>query len=103
MDVINPLANALAQSVAAARQQAAGTAQQSRRGPAPPQDAPARGHQAAAKAQRIRRVQALTKDVAAEGDRFEHQVESTEELSPIHDDAGGGGHDPQKKKQKRKP
>ena len=76
MDVINPLANALAQSVAVARQQSAG------------------------KVQQIRRVQALQKDVAAEGDRFEHQVESTDDLSPAHDDAGRRGDDAHRKKRK---
>ena len=33
----------------------------------------------------LRRAQALRKDVAAREDTFEHQVESAEELHPIHD------------------
>ena len=33
----------------------------------------------------LRRAQALRKDVATREDTFEHQVESAEELHPIHD------------------
>ena len=62
MEIVNPLAGSLAQSTAVTRQQSAD------------------------KAQQIRRAQALRKDVAATGDTFEHQVESAEELSPIHDE-----------------
>jgi hypothetical protein len=40
----------------------------------------------AAKARQVRRAQTLARNVAAEGDTFEHQVESTEELSAIHDE-----------------
>ena len=41
---------------------------------------------AAAKARQVRRAQTVARNVAAEGDTFEHQVESTEELSAIHDE-----------------
>ena len=40
----------------------------------------------AAKARQVRRAQTVARNVAAEGDTFEHQVESTEELSAIHDE-----------------
>ena len=40
----------------------------------------------AAKARQVRRAQAVARNVAALGDTFEHQVESTEELSAIHDE-----------------
>ena len=62
MEIINPLAGALAQSGNVTRQQSAD------------------------KAQQIRRAQALRKDVAAASDTFEPHVESTEELNPIHDE-----------------
>ncbi len=41
---------------------------------------------AAAKARQVRRAQAVARNVAAAGDTFEHQVESTEELSAIRDE-----------------
>ena len=41
---------------------------------------------AAAKARQVRRAQTVARNVAAEGDTFEHQVESSEELSAIHDE-----------------
>ena len=41
---------------------------------------------AADKARQVRRAQTVARNVAAEGDTFEHQVESTEELSAIHDE-----------------
>jgi hypothetical protein len=41
---------------------------------------------AAAKARQVRRAQTLARNVAAEGDTFEHQVESAEELTAIHDE-----------------
>jgi hypothetical protein len=62
MEIVNQITGALAQSNAVTRQQSAD------------------------KSTQIRRAQLLRKDVAARGDSFEHQVESTEELSPIHDD-----------------
>jgi hypothetical protein len=39
----------------------------------------------AEKQRQLRRTQALRKDVAAGEDRYEHQVESAEELHPIDD------------------
>jgi hypothetical protein len=77
MEIVNQIAGALSQSTAVTRQQSAD------------------------KSQQIRRAQLLRKDVAARGDSFEHQVESAEELSPIHDDQSpknGKG-----KRQKTKP
>jgi hypothetical protein len=40
---------------------------------------------AADKARQVRRAQTVARNVAAEGDTFEHQVESTEELSAIRE------------------
>ena len=68
MDLVNPLAGNLAQSASVAQRQ-----------------------QSASKAQQIRREQVLRKDVTATGDQFEHQVESCEDLNPVHDDRQGGG------------
>jgi hypothetical protein len=62
MEIVNPIAGSLAQSTAVTRQQATD------------------------KSQQIRRAQALRKDVASASDTFEHQVESTEELTPIHEE-----------------
>jgi hypothetical protein len=62
MEIVNQIAGNLAQSVAVTRQQSAD------------------------KTRQVRRAQALRKDVAAPSDSFEHQVESTEELNPVHDE-----------------
>jgi hypothetical protein len=62
MEILNPIAGALAQSAAVTRQQSAD------------------------KVRHIRHAQALRKDVAAAEDTFEHHVESAEELSAIHDE-----------------
>lgn len=62
MEIINHLAGSLAQSAAVTRQQSVD------------------------KTQQIRHAQARRKDIAAASDTFEHQVESTEELTPIHDE-----------------
>jgi hypothetical protein len=62
VEIINQLAAPLAQSAGVARQQTTD------------------------KSQQIRRAQALRKDVAAGSDTFEHQVESCEEDTPIHDE-----------------
>jgi hypothetical protein len=61
MQIVNQLAGSLAQSASVTRQQSTD------------------------KSDQIRHAQALRKDVAA-GDTFEHQVESSEELTPIHDE-----------------
>ena len=50
--------------------------------------AQAQGQAEAQKQRQLRRAQTVRKNVAAEGDRFEHQVESAEELPPAGDDAG---------------
>jgi hypothetical protein len=42
--------------------------------------------QAADKDRQLRRAVDQEKNSALQGDRLEHQVESSEELSPIHDD-----------------
>jgi hypothetical protein len=62
MEIVNPLAGSLAQSTTVTRQQSTD------------------------KSRQIRHAQDLRKDVAATPDSFEHQVESTEELNPIHDE-----------------
>ena len=62
MEIVNPLAGSLAQSTAVTRQQSTD------------------------KSRQIRHAQTLRKDVAAAPDSFEHQVESTEELNPVHDE-----------------
>ena len=63
MEIFNQLAAPLAQSAAVERQQTT------------------------EKSQQIRRAQTAKKNVAAQADTFEHQVESCEELSPIHDES----------------
>jgi hypothetical protein len=63
MEIINQLAAPLATSAAVARQQTS------------------------EKAQQITRAQTARKNVAAQADTFEHQVESCEELSPVHDES----------------
>ena len=55
---------------------------------------------AADKERQIARSQALTKNSAAEGDRFEHQVESADALSPVGDDPSKGG---KSRQQQRRP
>ena len=72
MEIVNPLAGSLAQSAAVARQQSTD------------------------KSRQIRHAQTLRKDVAAAPDSFEHQVESTEELNPIHDERRGPGQQQQR-------
>ena len=64
MEIVNQLAGSLAQSAAVTRQQSTD------------------------KSQQVRRAQNLQKNVAtaSSADSFEHQVESTEELTPIHDE-----------------
>jgi hypothetical protein len=65
MDMINPLAGSLYQSTQLQEQQSA------------------------EKQRNIRRSQAMEKDVAAKDDELEHQVESTGELTAIHDEGPG--------------
>jgi hypothetical protein len=62
MEIVNQLAGSLAQSASVTRQQSTD------------------------KSQQIRRAQVLKKDTATAADVFEHQVESCEELAPVHDD-----------------
>ena len=52
--------------------------------------------QAAEKDRQIRRTQDVEKNAALQGDQLEHQVESTEALSEIHDEDSP---DPRKRKQ----
>lgn len=57
----------------------------------------------AEKQRQLRRAQAVRKDVAAGEDRFEHQVESAEELHPV-DDGNSDSSDPRdKRRQPRQP
>jgi len=42
--------------------------------------------QSAAQTEHIKRAQALAKNIAASGDRFEHEIESTEKIDATHDD-----------------
>jgi hypothetical protein len=76
MDISNPLAPSLAQSVAVTRQQSTD------------------------KSRQVRKAQIVRKDVGAASDEFEHQVESSEELAPIHDEQKKPGG---KKSKQRKP
>ena len=55
--------------------------------------------QSAEKSKHIRRTQELSKDVALRDDQLEHQVESSEELAPIHDE--DQEHPSQKRRRKR--
>jgi hypothetical protein len=41
--------------------------------------------QAAEKSRQVRREQTLAKNIAAQDDQLEHQVESTDAITPIHD------------------
>lgn len=66
MTQFNPLAGSILQSGHVARQQAA------------------------SKAAQVRRSQQLLRNVAQRDDEMEHQVESSEELTPIHDREGQG-------------
>ena len=53
---------------------------------------------AADKARQIRKAQTAARNIAAETDRLEHQVESAEELAPVHDED-----QPSKRDQQRQP
>jgi hypothetical protein len=57
---------------------------------------------AAEKERQIARAQALAKDSAAGGDRFEHSVESADELKPVGDDASKGSEQQQQQSQRRR-
>lgn len=72
MPYLNPLANALLQGQQSQQQLATD------------------------KTRQVRRAQVQVRATGATGDTFEHQVESTEELSPIHDEQ------PQKREQRSK-
>ena len=54
---------------------------------------------AAADKERVARAQALAKNTAAEGDRFEHQVESADALSPVGD---GPSNNPRQKQSRHR-
>lgn len=58
---------------------------------------------AADKERQIARSQALAKNSAADGDRFEHQVESADALSPVGDDPSKGGQQQRKPTDKDEP
>lgn len=72
MDIINPLAGSYAQSTQVQRQQSAD------------------------KQRQVRRTQVVQKNVALQDDQLEHQVESSEELPPLHDEQ------PEHEQQKRR-
>jgi hypothetical protein len=74
MTQFNPLTGSILQSTQVARQQAA------------------------SKAAHVRRAQQLSKNVAARDDEMEHQVESSDQVSPAKDEGGRQGG---KRKQKR--
>jgi hypothetical protein len=77
MDMINPLATSLYQSTQLQEQQSV------------------------EKQRIIRRAQAMEKDVAAKDDELEHQVESAEEPTAIHDEEPDND-EPREQKQSRK-
>ena len=56
--------------------------------------------QALHKDRQVRRTQQLAKNIALQDDQLEHQVESSEELSPIRDERDT---DPKERKRKRPP
>ncbi|HZZ41971.1 MAG TPA: hypothetical protein VFE58_03475 [Tepidisphaeraceae bacterium] len=76
MTQFNPLAGSILQSSQVARQQAA------------------------TKSAQIRRAQLLERNVAQRDDEMEHQVESSEELTPTHDRQDDEGQ-PGKQKQRK--
>ena len=55
--------------------------------------------QAAQKDQQLQRSSDLKKNAGLSGDRFEHAVESSEEIDPVHDEQK---QDPKKNRQSRK-
>jgi hypothetical protein len=75
MDIINPLANTLLESTQVQRQQSA------------------------EKQRQLRRNQSVQKNVAPQDDQLEHQVESSEELPPAHDEQPE--HEQQKQRKRR--
>lgn len=58
--------------------------------------------QAADKTRQAKRANVLSKNVAARDDEMEHQVESTEQINPVHDQEGRQ-QDQQSGQQKRPP
>ena len=56
--------------------------------------------QSAEKDRQLRRAADLEKNAGLAGDRFEHAVESSEALQPVHDEQKN---DPKKKRQQHKP
>jgi len=64
--------------------------------------AQAQHHVEAEKTRQVRRAQALRKNVALQDDQLEHQVESSEELTPIHDEYEGQGQQEPRQPKKQK-
>ena len=58
---------------------------------APVAQGPQARRAAAEKGRQVARAQALSKNTAAEGDRFDHQVESANGLTPVGDDPSKDG------------
>jgi len=56
--------------------------------------------QAADKTRQAKRANALSKNIAARDDEMEHQVESTEQISPVNDQGAGQQHGGQTGKKK---
>jgi len=53
------------------------------------------------KQRQVRRAQALSKNVAARDDQLQHQVESSDEVTPVHDEQREGGSSPDKRRRPR--
>ena len=76
MSQVNPLAGAILQSITSQRQIGV------------------------EKEQQVRREQVLERNIAAEDDRFEHQVESSDTVTPTND--GQSNHDQHGRKKQKK-
>jgi hypothetical protein len=70
---------------------------------APLQGGQVQEQQSAEKARQVRRAQSVARNVASEGDRFEHQVESTEQLPVVGDRQNPQGNSQQKRKPPAQP
>ena len=55
------------------------------------------------KQRQVRRAQALSKNVAARDEQLEHQVESSDEVTSIHDEQGQDRKDPHQRRRPRTP
>ena len=55
------------------------------------------------KQRQVRRAQALSKNVAARNEQLEHQVESSDEVTPAHDEPDQDRKDPDQRRRPRTP